>query len=167
MGQESGGAAEKERNENSFIQKKYSQLTSTYTGKVFFCCIARGGMGTEGLSPALHALKSLATFKQQCQTLWTQFSVTFSVEFSLQTTRGVNFTLSTAGNNLCRHICPWLRISARLGFPWHTSLKSLSSNTFNTTTSTCRNCPDTCCRTGRDLYIKRIYCKAKRLSKRK
>lgn len=91
----------------------------------------------------------------------------FIVEFSLQITRGVDFTLSTAANNLCRHICPWLSVPVRLGFLGHVSLKSLSNSTSNATANTCRNCPHTCCRTGRDLYVKRIYCKAKRTSKRK
>lgn len=80
------------------------------------------------------------------------------VEFSIQITRGVDFTLSSAANNLCRHICPCLSTSAHPDFLQHTSLMSPSNNTFTPATSACRNCPHTCCRTRRDLSIKRIYC---------
>lgn len=89
------------------------------------------------------------------------------VEFSLHITRGVDFTLYSAANNLCSHICPCLSTSAQVDFLQHTSLKSRSSNTFNTATNTCRNCPHPCCMTGRDLSIKRIYCKSRRTPKRK
>lgn len=117
-----------------------------------------GGMEIETFSPDLllflHVLKIWYLFNSSAK----------PSEFSLQITRGVDFTLSSAANNLCRHICPCLSTSAQLDFLQHTRLKSLSNNTLNTATSTCRNymltvssvrsCLHTCCTTGRDLSIK-------------
>lgn len=155
-------------NQNSFICTKYSRLASAYTWKVL--C-----QGRDGDREVLTRLSFISSCPKKFGSLLTvvpknpQNPVFHNIiiEFSLQITRGVDFTLSSAANNLCRHICPCLSTSVHLNFLQHTSLKSLRNNTFNTATSAYRNCPHTSCVTGRDISIKRIHCKARRTSKRK
>lgn len=134
-GREVAQDAKKERNQNSFICMKCSQLASACAWKV--SCWGEG-WGREVLTrPSFISSrpKEFGTFLTVVPNPLNPVFCTSVVEFSLQITRGAN--------DLCSHICPCLSTSAEPDFLQHTPLRSLSNNTFNTATSTCRNCPHT------------------------